>query len=461
MVIQGIFWMLLVQSIPFWVMLIMTLINIKIKKKFFCISTLTLTYLTLTMLGSMFMVIRPRTGWPYVRLDAVLFLSVCYMILAIPALLFKDSRENDKMELLHVSDQTAKKISTGLIIMTVPAAVYAAVIAIPDMIKFFQMGGNRGAFRNQLTNNISGFSSISQFLMMFGLTFCLIAIFWVIYCVIFQKIDKRCIILLTLGAMGQCILGCQSVSRSAFFLHMVYVVICVILLLKFAQQKYKKGLKKYAIVVMLLFLVPFIVISATRFKKGLVYSIGSYFATGPYSFSADYAARVEGNTKPLNGYLTIGWHQFVFDKIAGTNHYKNAEMYYDNYFYGGDSKKGTSPEIDQIYRRISGSYSTEFSTTFGFWLKDWPLYLVPFFFAVISAIFCLIFYFDRKLLWQTYFASIYFYILLTSTMYWSFPLKRKSVELFLIIVFGIFLYVIQKKETQSNNAAKTDLIDDL
>ena len=46
-------------------------------------------------------------------------------------------------------------------------------------------------------------------------------------------------------------------------------------------------------------------------------------------------------------------------------------------------------------------------------------------------------------------------------MYWPFPLKRKSVELFLIIVFGIFLYVIQKKETQSNNAAKTDLIDDL
>ena len=137
-------------------------------------------------------------------------------------------------------------------------------------------------------------------------------------------------------------------------------------------------------------------------------------------------------------------------------------MYYKNYFYGGDSKIGTSPEIDRIYRRISGSYSTEFSTIFGFWLKDYPLYLVPLFFAIISAIFCLIFYFDRKSLWQTYFASIYFYFLLTSTMYWSFQFKRRSFELFLIIVFGIFLYFIQKKEIRSEDAGpKMDSLSDL
>ena len=449
--------MILVQSIPFWVMLTMTFINLKIKKRFFCISTLSLSYLTLAMLGSIFLVLRPRTGWPYVRLDAILFLTVCYVMFSIPALLFKDGKKSDGMEFLHISDNTIQKITDGLIFLTVPTAVYAAVIAIPNIIKFFQLGGNRGAFRNQLTDPIRGFSSPSHFLLLLGLSFCLIAVFWMTYCVIFRKINTWRIILLTFGPMGKCIFSLHIVSRASLFFYMVYIAICVILLQKFIPSKHKKGLRKYAVVVALFLFVPFALISFARFKEGIIYSVGSYFATGPYSFNADYAARVDGKIKPLNGYLTIGWHQFIFDKIAGTNYYKNAEMYSENYFFSGDSQRGNSPEIDHVYRHISGAFPGEFGTFVGFTLKDYPLYLGSLLLAVISAIFCLIIYFDKKQLWQTYFATIYFYILLTSTMHWPFLNKRGAFELFLTIVFGILLYFVHKKENKSNDKTQSSL----
>ena len=125
--------MMLVQSIPFWVMLTMTFINLKIKKRFFCISTLSLSYLTLAMFGSIFLVLRPRTGWPYVRLDAMLFLAVCFVLLTLPALFFKDGKKDDQMEFVDIPDKAVQKISVGLIFLTVPASALSAVIAIPDM----------------------------------------------------------------------------------------------------------------------------------------------------------------------------------------------------------------------------------------------------------------------------------------------------------------------------------------
>ena len=440
--------MMLVQSIPFWVMLTMTFINLKIKKRFFCISTLSLSYLTLAMFGSIFLVLRPRTGWPYVRLDAMLYLTGCFIMLTLPALFFRDGRKNDNMEFIDLPEKIAKKIASPLIILTVPAAVYAAFIAIPDMIKFFQMGGNRGAFRNQLVDYGRGFSSLPQFLLQLGLSFSLIALFWMVYCIIFNKLDKWRIIFLAIGASGTCISALRFVNRSVLFFTLIFTIICASILYRLLPEdkRNNKGkLKKYAIAAILILIVPFMVITIARFKSDFCYSIGSYFATGPYSFNADFAARIEGKTKPLNGYLTIGCHLFIYDKIMGTNYYKEARAYFDNYYWGADSKRGTSPEIYRYYRKISGAYSGEYSTAIGCFIRDYPLILVIVLLFAFLIFFCRYFYVSKQSVAQSFLAALYFFILIQSSMFYSIRDKRGFFTLFLSVVFIISLYWIQSK----------------
>ena len=447
--------MLLVQSIPFWAMFAMTFINFKIKKRFFCISNLALLYITLAMFGSIFMVLRPRTGWSYVRLDAMLFLTVCFILLTLPALFFKDGKKDDQIEFTDLPDKAVQKISVGLIFLTVPASIISAAIAIPDMIKFFQMGGNRGAFRNQLIDYGGGFSSLPQFLIQFGLSFGLIALFWLVYCVIFNKLDKWRIIFLAIGAFGPCIYSLRQVARITLFYTVLFAVICVLIFFKFIQKTQKNKLKKYGIIAIFLLTLPFMAISISRFKSDICYSFYSYFATGPYSFNTDYAARVDGKTKPLNGYLTIGWHLFVFDKITGSNHYEQAMRYDKNYHYSGNPSQATSPEIDSIYRRISGAYSAEFPTFVGIFLKDYHIWQATVAAGLFSIFFTVIFYLTKKTsVPQKLCACIYFYILAVSTMLWPFMRKGDFFKLVLIFAFIILLYCLQSKQSKTENAKK-------
>ena len=448
--------MMLVQSIPFWVMLTMTFINLKIKKRFFCISTLSLSYLTLAMFGSIFLVLRPRTGWPYVRLDAMLFLTVCFILFALPALFFKDGKISVS-NFVDLPDKIVQNISRVLIFITVPASVISAIISIPDMITFFQMGGRREAFRNQLIDYGGGFSSLPQLLLQLGLSFGIITVFWLIYCLVFNKQDKWSNILLSIGSLATCIASLRRVARGELFLLALFATICIILFFQFISEQNKHKLKKYAVVAVLIFAVPFMAISIGRFKKDICYSFYSYFTTGPYSFSADYAARVEGNTKPLNGYLTIGWHLFLLDKAMGSNYYKQAKTYDRNYHYSGNKKQASSPEIDLIYRRISGSYSAEFPTLAGILLKDYHISLVIIFSVFFSIFYCMIFSLAKKpSVAQSLCASVYFYILSISVMLYPFMTKRKSFHLALIWTFIILLSFLQAKYYRDAEAPTKD-----
>ena len=450
MVITSTWLMMLVQAIPFWAMLAMTFINFKIKKRFFCISNLALLYITLAMFGSIFMVLRPRTGWPYVRLDAMLFLTVCFILLTLPALFFKDGKKDDHIEFTDLPDKAVLKISIGLIILTVPASVMSAIIAIPDMINFFRMGGDRGAFRDQLVDYGGGFSSLPQFLIQFGLSFGLIALFWLIYCIIFNKVDRWRTILLAIGAMGPCVASLRIVNRSILLFNFFLVAIILFLLFGFIPEKRRKQTKRYVIVIVTILLIPFMAITIARFKSDIVYSIGSYFSTGPYSFNANFAARSEGGIKPLNGYLNIGWPQFIYDKLFGTDYYKKAEMYYDNYYYAGDAKRGTSPEVDLAYRSISGAYSSEFSTAIGCFIKDFHFAAVLGIVLLFSIFFSIYYYYSKRTISQVFVSAFFFYFLFQSSMFNQLKMKNGFFQIFLIAAFAIFLNLIQRKCTDCN-----------
>ena len=320
------------------------------------------------------------------------------------------------------------------------------------MIKFFQMGGNRGAFRDQLIDYGGGFSSLPQFLIQFGLSFGLIALFWLVYCVIFNKLDKWRTILLAIGAFGPFFASLRFASRAFFIFYLFFIIVCIGLLYNFIPLAKIKKMKKYFLVTACICLIPFMAISVARFKSNICYSFGSYFAIGPYSFNANYAARSEGGIPPLNGYLTIGWHHFLIDKFMGTNYYNNAKMYYDNYYYAGDSKRGTSPEVDCVYRNISGAYSSEFSTAIGCFIMDYPFIVVFIIVLLFSIFFSRYFYSSKKNVAQIFFSVLFFYFLLLSPMFYQFKIKNGSFQVFLFVAFIIFLHLIQNK--RSDNAKK-------
>lgn len=435
-----------IQAIPFVCVFAFFLLNLAIKRKFFCISSLALLYVSLAMLGAVFLVEKPRTGFPYVRLDAMIFLSVCFSLLCLPALFFKDGKKNEKMPFVDLPDNVVRFVTWALCILTVPASIFYLFRSMPLFITYLSSGISRGEFRDSLPDFGGGLSSIENMLVTFGASFSMLALFWAIYCVALKKQKARNITLLFFGALGPCIDSIKTVSRQTLFIYLLFGFVVLMLFFRVIQETHKKRIKQFALLAALVLLLPFIAISAARFKDNLVYSLASYFATGPYSFNADYAARTEYGVKPLNGYMTFGWHLLIAEKITDKPVYQNARDALENFAWGGDQQRGTNPETFLIYRQISGAYSFEFKSAAGSVLLDYPPWGVLLFFSLFSCFFTWIFLKSKE--WTIpllLLAAPYFYILFFSPIGWGGVQKQNAFILFLIFVYGIYLYIKNKQ----------------
>ena len=434
--------MQLIQSIPFFCTFFLFLLNLAIKRKFFCISSLSLLYVSAAMLGSILLVEKPRTGVPYVRLDAMIFLSLCFVLLCLPALFFKDGKKDEDINFMDLPDNVIRFVTRLLCILTVPASIFYLFRSIPLLLHYLTSNISRGAYRTALPDFGGGFASIENFLLTFASSFSFIALFWSIYCIALKKQKGWVTALLFLGAMAPCIDSLKSVSRQILFFYLLFSGVVTLLFLMVIPAEQKKKLKKFAIIAGSVLFIPFMAISVTRFKDDLAYSIASYFSTGPYSFNADYAARTEGGVKAQNGFLTLGFHLLIFEKITDEPVYQQAKDLQSNFYWGGDQARGTSPEVWLAYHNISGAFSGEFKTAVGTFLLDYPPSLVLVLFVLMSAIFCLLF--QKCKGWtlpMLLSATVYFFALNFAPIGWAFTLKNNVFILFLICTFALWLYV--------------------
>ena len=434
--------MQLIQSIPFFCTFFLFLLNLAIKRKFFCISSLSLLYVSAAMLGSILLVEKPRTGVPYVRLDAMIFLSICFVLLCLPALFFKDGKKDEDINFMDLPDNVIRFVTRILCILTVPASIFYLFRSIPLLLHYLTSNISRGAYRASLPDFGGALASIENFFFTFASSFSFIALFWSIYCIALKKQKIWLNILLLFGALGPCIDSLKTVAREALFIYLLFSGVVTLLFLMVIPVEQKKKLKKFAIIAGSVLFIPFMAISVTRFKDNLTYSIASYFSTGPYSFNADYAARTEGGVKPFYGYWTFGLHLLLWEKVTDEPVYQQALTQHESYYWGGDHRKG-SPEIFLIYQKISGAFPGEFKTMVGTFLLDYPPSVVLLLFMLISAVFIFLFRKSNST-WSLpllILSSTYFFCLIFAPIGWAFTRKNNVFILFLICTFALWLYV--------------------
>ena len=111
---------------------------------------------------------------------------------------------------------------------------------------------------------------------------------------------------------------------------------------------------------------------------------------------------------------------------------------------------GNSPEIDNIYRGISGAYSGEFKTIAGIFLLDFSPGGVLLLMFLISILFSVAFMKGKiRSPAGTLLAAFYFYILILSVMGWTFVGKFGFMVVCLILLFCLHLHIQRKKALRS------------
>lgn len=432
---------MLEQTIPFFCILFFLIVNIIIKKKFFCISTLSLLYVALAFGGSVFLHLKPRTGDPFVDLEAMIFLGFCMSCLCLPALFFDDYSTKP---LLEPANQTMKSMAKWLILFTVPVSIFFLIRSLPSLAFYLSSAKDisRETFREDL-DFAKGMDNPGMFfLMLFG---CMdfVAIFFGVYFLLHVKNSKDyfMVFLLFLGGFALCIDSLKAVARGATYYIATFIGIAMLILSRYAEPAQRKKLLKISSMMLLCLLIPFTLITIARFKSDILYAVGSYFSTGPYSFNTDYVANTHYDLPSMKGLLTIGLFTFLCDKLFGT----------DFYTQGNNNVEALMREQGEAYwtyNSVSGAYSGEFRTVIGTFLID-----ISAVYAVCLSIFLSCFYIfffckgrKKQKLSTNIFGVIYFYILINAPIGGVFLGKTGNMQLIYLLLFVCLISYYEKWE---------------
>ena len=430
---------MLIQSIPFFAILLFLILNIMIKKKFFCISTLSLLYVTLSFGGAILIYLRPRTGDSFVDLEAMVFLAVCMSLLCIPALMFND---HISAPLLQPTTRDMEKLSKLLIPCVLPVSLFYLCRALPYLHLYLTSDMGREDFRDGLNfaaPSESAFAFITQFIACWDF----VALFLLMYFILndSNKNRKLLIFFLLICGLGLCFDSLKNAVRSAIYYRFCFLGVSFLILSRFVPKTQKRQACKAFCIIGGCLLVPFLLISIARFDTDFWYSIGSYISTGPYSFNTDYVAVTEYGIPTFCGYLSHGLINLFVDLIFGTTFHadgaKNLDLLIDN-----------QSATLWTYYSISGAYSGEFKTVIGSLLLDHSAlysFCLSFF---ISILFTLLFLKYRHIqkLSVNLCAVIYFYILVNSPIGIVFHGKPGNLQLIYLILFVFILHCKENKQ---------------
>lgn len=419
-----------IQAIPLWVILVLYLINLCRKRSFFCISSLVFLYSSLTLLGAVFLHLRPRTGVEsYANLDAMLFLSLCSGILHIPLLFIKDGKIICKEVVL--SSKHFIWISNFLLLFGVPISIYLLIKGLPNIIDFSSGNFTRAEIRDTIDDTPIRSAPFIMFQWIFGITFNFCSLFMFIYGIKHFKTMRLRNYLLFFSGLSLFFHGLHTISRQHMSTAMMYIVCCACIIFK--EIRYLKTI--FIFIAFLIF--PFILISIIRFSdtEGLLYTFYSYFSQGAYGFNAIYTARTEFNVPPMNGYGTSPALLFLWDKFFHSGHYESAKQLLADYMDG-----------IEVFQNIDGSYSGEFRTAVGTFVADYHPVVVILLFIILSLVFIKIF--SRKFFTPSMMFAISIYSFLVLTGAFGYPWGSGMTGLFLYsnILFFFLLSFIEKSK---------------
>ena len=426
------------QLIPVACLLILFLVNLQRKRRLFCTSSIVLFYNLLAMVGAVYMYFEPRTGVSFSSFEAMMFFSFCYSLFCLPALFYRDGCLCVEGESAFAPEDQSRLLLLSRLVagFTFISFCYFFVDSIPELKRFVTEGLSRKDYRD--TVEMSHFASPVVAFFAVGGTLSFVSLFLGIVVLCFMPAHRKLALLLMLGGLTYAVNMIKNAGRAGTFEALLFSSSAVMVF--WPRMKAERRVRVIRMLRMILFviMIPFAMITLTRFgsggeERGVLYSIESYFATGPYGFNADYVARTELDAPSVNGFITSSFIPMILDRVSGTSLYAEGESNMEDY------SEGLSE-----YLEICGAYSGEFKTIVGSFLLDWSPGVVVAVFVFLSLFFSWLFCRNSGTLSFTVLASVYFYNLLIGSIGFGFSSRYRNLILLNLLLLAFILRCMGK-----------------
>ena len=424
------------QLIPVACLLILFLVNLKRKRRLFCVSSIVLFYNLLAMAGAVHMYFEPRTGVSFSSFEAMAFFSLCYSLFCLPALFYRDGCLCEEGASAFTSEDGARLLLLSRLVagFTFVSFCYFFVDSIPELKRFVTEGLSRKDYRD--TVEMSHFASPVVAIFAVGGTLSFVSLYLGIVILCFMPAHRLLAMMALLGGLTYAVNMIKNAGRAGTFEALLFASSAVMVLWPRLKAESRARVVRLLRPLLLAVMIPFALITLTRFgsggeERGVFYSIESYFATGPYSFNADYVARTELGTPSVDGFITCSFIPLSLDRVLGTTLYEEGQENLEDYSEG-------LPE----YLEICGAYSGEFKTIVGSFLLDWRPGVVMSVFIALSLFFSWLFSRNSGTLSFTVLASVYFYCLLIGSIGFGFPSRYRNLILVNLLILAFVLRCI-------------------
>lgn len=374
--------------IPCIPILLLLFINLAKQRRLFCLSNISLLYISAVFLGAPLLYLRPRSGLPFSNTNASIYLAFAYSILVLPLIFMK---ERDQKDLVHLDEQYLEKIFTILIIVSFPATLYY-LSGLQNIVILLQSVFSREEMREDINRQILG--NLLEMYSAMIMTISKINIFLGVYALIFRKGKKWQRLFMLLSGTPAILRSLSWLARSVLFESIVFILMILIAFTPFVDSMIHNQIKKMVRAVVLFLLIPMFLLTYARFGEDSLFQVFAYFCEGPYFFSTHYTVFCEIKSIPLfeGSFLTSFFSRIYHILFGGLwiEYDSNWKMEYFTEFY-----------------HLNLSYPGEFSTLIGNLLQDWTQGVVMMIMICISILFCFLFAGNKN----NQLSTIYLYIL--------------------------------------------------
>ena len=407
--------------IPIIVILSLWIVNIRRKQFFCCVSNFTFLYLFLVFSCVPFLYQRPRSGFPFLNVEAVLFLTFMYVLQVFPLLVMKDTPKDGFPD---YSSHRIRFLCTALIVLTVPSSIYYS-FDLMNLLKFVNSEITREIFREDIDRAIMG--NPVAMLFAFGMIFSKCSLFMGLYTFLFSKDSKLRSALLIFGGLSPAIRGLSWLARSVLWENAMFILVMLIVFYPCLPPAGRKRIKNVFIALGVAS-VPFFALSYARFKNDVIYQIFAYFAEGPYFFGILYTAICSCGIPLFNGAMNIPLFCKLFCFFSG-GHF---EAYDPNW----------KVEYLYVFLNLADSWSGEFSTIVGGFLLDFGRATVTIAFILLSILFTIFFRNEQSSsISHAFVKCFYAHLIITGTIGFFYAETPGNLEL---IIMGCFYFVLKK-----------------
>ena len=432
-------------AIPFITIIIVFFLNLMIKKKLFCISSVVLLYWIVCVGGAFFVYKNPRTGFPFVSHDAMVYLAKCSVFLLLPFLFVKDKTIHHEVisHDFRVLDSKRDLWWNLVVVLLIAELCFASNIG--ELIRFFRSGLDRESFRLTIDRSIRGhiFATLGA-LCMLPAKFAMFLSFAYLF---FgkEKQQKKLAIFLLIGSFAISFWSLQQVDRRESGKIMFQLVTCTVIFLEYVSKEKRRSIIKLCGLVLCALLIPFLAISIVRYSGGMsddttinnadnwIYQMAQYFSAGPYFFNADYCAVTEYGLPLFYGDYNLPLvSQLINPAIGIEPEIRAAEMWQNNDIF------------HIVYYQISQCHPFEFKTLVGCLILDFPTHYVFFALLAFCCITSMYFHFAKFSMAYLFFLFLYAYSMLFGTILYPFSYAVFNAELIVLLgcgcVFAAFIH---------------------